>query len=96
MVGGFVGLNSESPGYEREPCPDCSFDKYGNPLNGDRLINCCFPDCGCDGERLCMAENGSSDRARSQNVEGMWAGKAGLKGKKAIADLLVSIRKEES
>lgn len=37
-----------------------TYDKYGNPLDGDRLINCCFPDCGCDGSRLCMAENGPS------------------------------------
>ena len=54
------------------PDDDENFGAYGNPKDGSRLINCCFPDCGCDGERLCMAEKGSSDRARRQNVEGMY------------------------
>jgi hypothetical protein len=49
-------------------------DDYGNPIDGDRLIYCCFPDCGCDGARLCMAEKGASDRALGANVEGMWSG----------------------
>ncbi len=44
-------------------------DKYGNPLSGDRIINCCFPDCGCDGARLCMAENGASGSACALNIE---------------------------
>lgn len=44
-------------------------DDYGNPLSGDRIINCCFPDCGCDGARLCMAENGASSCARFLNIE---------------------------
>ncbi len=44
-------------------------DKYGNPLSGDRTINCCYPDCGCDGARLCMAENGASSAACSLNRE---------------------------
>jgi len=44
-------------------------DDYGNPLSGDRLINCCFPDCGCDGARLCMAENGASGCAMNLNIE---------------------------
>ncbi len=47
-------------------------DNYGNPIDGDRIIYCCFPDCGCDGSRLCMAENGASERASQQNVEGMY------------------------
>lgn len=47
-------------------------DKYGNPVDGDRILYCCFPDCGCDGARLCMAENGASERCREINVEGMW------------------------
>ena len=34
-------------------------DDYGNPFSGDRIIYCCFPDCGCDGARLCQAENGT-------------------------------------
>jgi hypothetical protein len=44
-------------------------DDYGNPTDGSRLINCCFPDCGCDGERLCMAENGASSGACAMNIE---------------------------
>jgi hypothetical protein len=48
-------------------------DKYGNLLDEDgsidRLIFCCFPDCGCDGARLCDAENGASDRAIRHNIE---------------------------
>ena len=54
---------------------DGELDKYGNPISGDRLINCCYPDCGCDGSRLCDAENGASEFACSSNVEGMWSGK---------------------
>ena len=46
-----------------------NFDDYGNPKNGDRIINCCFPNCGCDGARLCMSENGSSSCADSMNIE---------------------------
>lgn len=44
-------------------------DEYGNPLDGDRIIFCCFPDCGCDGARLCMAENGAHSGAISLNIE---------------------------
>lgn len=57
-------------------------DQYGNPVSGDRLIFCCFPDCGCDGARLCMAERGASGAALSLNIErGSIAAKAfGNKG----------------
>lgn len=44
-------------------------DRYGNPLDGSRLIYCCFPDCGCDGARLCSAENGASSGAIELNLE---------------------------
>lgn len=44
-------------------------DQYGNPLDGSRLINCCFPDCGCDGSRLCQAENGPNLGSCSLNLE---------------------------
>ena len=69
-------------------------DKYGNPLDGDRLIYCCFPDCGCDGSRLCMAENGASDRAFRQNVEGMYR-RSDLEARKAKMDLFGSVMEEE-
>lgn len=49
--------------------PEEEVDDYGNPVSGDRIINCCFPDCGCDGARLCMAENGASSGACSLNIE---------------------------
>lgn len=44
-------------------------DKYGNPIDGDRLIYCCFPDCGCDGARLCMAERGANFASMVLNAE---------------------------
>ena len=36
-------------------CPDCGLDVdgYGNAENA--FDYCSFPDCGCDGRRLCMA-----------------------------------------
>jgi len=57
-------------------CPHCETalqNGFCEPC--DRLINCCYPDCGCDGARLCMAENGASDFSLSSNVEAMWRGK---------------------
>jgi hypothetical protein len=65
-------------------------DQYGNPRDGNRLIYCCFPDCGCDGARLCMAENGASDRACDQNVEAMWSGKT-IKQRAAVFSLIASL-----
>lgn len=55
-------------------CPDCGLevDSYGN--TEDQFDYCCFPDCGCDGARLCMAGD-ASRLALSGNVEGMWTGK---------------------
>ena len=67
---------------ENENC-----DQYGNPVDGDRLIYCCFPDCGCDGSRLCMAEKGASDFANSANVESMYRrrDKVAVKAKMELA-----------
>lgn len=55
-------------------CPDCSepVDRYGNTEY--QFEHCSFPDCGCDGARLCMAGE-ASDNANQCNVEGMWQGK---------------------
>lgn len=55
-----------------ETCEHCQLpvDRYGN-TEGD-FRSCSFPDCGCDGERLCMAPSGASDHARDVNVEGMY------------------------
>lgn len=54
-----------------ETCEHCKLpvDKYGN-TEAD-FCNCSFPDCGCDGERLCMAGEANAD-ARRCNVEGMY------------------------
>lgn len=58
-----------------ETCPDCGdqVDAYGNTANQFKF--CAFPDCGCDGARLCMAGE-ASERAIDDNVEGMWSGKS--------------------
>lgn len=55
-----------------EICEHCNLevDKYGN-TEGDFLY-CSFPNCGCDGARLCMAGEASAD-AKVCNVEGMYS-----------------------
>jgi hypothetical protein len=50
-------------------------DEYGNDMDGDEITFCCFPDCGCDGARLCMAKHGASEAAHKANVEGMYSRK---------------------
>jgi hypothetical protein len=76
-----------------ETCPDCGehVDQYGNTES--RFEHCAFPDCGCDGERLCMAERGASERAVRQNVEGMWSGKT-VKQRLAAMSLMADCCKE--
>jgi hypothetical protein len=44
-------------------------DSYGNPTDGRELPYCCFPDCGCIGARLCMAESGANHSADILNRE---------------------------
>lgn len=53
-------------------CEDCKLpvDAYGN--TEDQFDYCCFPNCGCDGDRLCMAKEGASSDAGKYNVEGMY------------------------
>jgi hypothetical protein len=72
-------------------CPDCNLkvNAYGN--TEDQFDYCSFPDCGCDGERLCMASE-SSEAARNGNVEGMWEGKT-EKQRRAVFDLVGSLNK---
>jgi len=46
--------------FDHEPNTSClhcrsEVDQYGN--TEDDFRNCSFPDCGCDGARLCMARN---------------------------------------
>lgn len=76
--------------YAEQTCPGCKepVDPYGNTTYDFKY--CSFPDCGCDGARLCMAGD-ASDRALGQNVEGMWSGKT-TKQRKAVFDLLESLK----
>lgn len=59
------------PDYAGEVCSGCGeeIDRYGNTANDFNA--CSFPDCGCDGARLCMAGSASDD-ASKYNVEGMY------------------------
>lgn len=70
-------------------CEDCglSVDAYGN--TEDQFDFCSFPDCGCDGERLCMAGE-ASEYARTANVEGMWSMKT-RKQKEAVKALITDL-----
>jgi hypothetical protein len=77
-----------------DTCPDCclAVDEYGN--TEAQFDNCCFPDCGCDGARLCMAPSGASDRSCGQNVEGMWKGET-TEQRRAVMSLMGDIYKEK-
>ena len=72
-------------------CPDCGLEvnAYGN--TEDRFDYCAFPDCGCDGARLCDAQEGASESANDLNVEGMWAGKT-QEQREAVMTLVGAIR----
>ena len=50
-------------------CEYCKLevDQYGN--TEEDFPNCCFPDCGCDGARNCMAENEANSGAMALNRE---------------------------
>ena len=72
-------------------------DDYGNVIidgEYEELIYCTFPDCGCDGERLCMAKNGASDTAKRINVEGMYRSTSG-KALRARAGLLTLVHERD-
>ncbi len=73
-------------------CPDCGLevDQHGNTEG--QFDYCCFPNCGCDGARLCMCPNGASETALSGNVEGMWSLKTEAQ-KRAALDLVKSVQK---
>ncbi len=76
-------------------CEDCGLhvDVYGN--TEAQFDNCCFPNCGCDGARLCMASLGASDRSLDGNVEGMWSMKT-REQKRALDALVASTHKEKT
>lgn len=60
--------------FTNDVCPDCGepVDAYGNTEY--QFDRCSFPDCGCDGARLCSVGEPSSE-AEAGCVEGMWTGK---------------------
>ena len=58
--------------FDHEPettCAECGLevDEYGN--TEDDFLFCSFPDCGCDGSRLCMAPNGANNASVSMIIE---------------------------
>lgn len=50
-------------------CPECKepVDDYGNTAYS--FLYCSFPDCGCDGARLCMAKSGPNMASSVLNIE---------------------------
>lgn len=76
-------------------CPECKeqVDDYGNTAYS--FLHCSFPDCGCDGARLCMAKNGPSDHSSSGKVEGMWSLKT-KDQRKAVGALMVHCHKDKN
>ena len=83
--------NHES--YPGTICDECKLevDEYGNTEASFKF--CCFPDCGCDGARICMAPSGASDRALGGNVEGMWSGKT-RQQRAAVFKLVAEVNKK--
>jgi hypothetical protein len=79
--------------YTESTCPDCghAVDRYGNTEG--QFDYCSFPDCGCNGARLCMAKGAASDRAVRQNVEDMWRGKT-IEQRRAVFELYGDVLKE--
>ena len=75
-------------------CPDCKddVDHYGNTCN--QMDYCSFPDCGCDGERLCMVDN-SNENAKTCCVEGMWEQKT-EKQKNAVKTLVMALAMQKN
>ena len=54
-----------------EVCLDCGLEVDAHGNTEDQMDWCAFPDCGCDGARLCMAGE-ASPLANGINVEGMY------------------------
>lgn len=77
--------------YASGTCPDCNepVDAYGNTESEFKY--CSFPDCGCDGARLCMAGD-ASEAALDGNVEAMWSGKT-PEQRKAVGSLIRLVRR---
>ena len=79
-----------------EICPHCKMEvnAYGN-TEADPCHFCQFPDCGCDGARLCQATKGPSEDSMRCNVEQMYSrtDKAAVQGRMETYGLCIS-RKE--
>lgn len=59
-------------GPDHDTCAACTPDQYGN-TERDPFAYCSFPDCGCDGARLCQAKSGANSGACALNIErGTW------------------------
>ena len=73
-----------------ETCLHCNLevDDYCN--TEEDFQNCCFPNCGCDGSRLCMAPSGANDNSAKLNVENMYnrSDKEAVKGKMGLFALV--------
>lgn len=80
------------PDFAGEVCGGCGeqIDEFGNTESSFKY--CCFPNCGCDGARLCMAGE-ASDFANRANGEGMWRG--GPAGLKYVGELLNGIKEQK-
>jgi len=80
--------------YAGETCPGCNepVDDYGN--TADSFKYCSYPNCGCDGARLCMAGE-ANELACSSNVEGMWSGKT-PEQRRGVFELMNHIHKERT
>lgn len=53
---------------EKTTAPAKFTDRYGN-TEADPFAFCTFPDCGCDGARLCQARSGPNMGASVLNLE---------------------------
>jgi hypothetical protein len=52
-----------------ELCDECGLDVDEHGNTEEIFHYCCFPDCGCDGARLCMAPSGANDASCCWNIE---------------------------
>jgi hypothetical protein len=79
-------------------CPECYLqcDRYGNTEQDYREF-CSFPDCGCDGQRLCNAKSGANADSVKCNVEGMYRRRdsKAVRAKLALVGLVIERSKEQ-